>query len=86
MLKVFGTAAVALILAGCAVSPSPVTAPSGRPGYSMKCSGFGKSVQDCYAKAAELCPQGYNVEANKSQFVMVEGTGGTREYMLISCK
>jgi|GEM_PF-2371619 len=68
-----------------------VTAPSGKKGYSLKCSGFGRTIEDCYKKAGEICPNGYDIE-NTSRTVqgIPQATGSTiivsKEYMLISCK
>lgn len=53
-----------LSLASCAVSKS-VVMPSGQHGYTVNCSGAALSWADCYQKAGETCPQGYDV-ADKS--------------------
>jgi len=72
-------------------SVTSVTAPSGKPGYSMKCSGWMRTIEDCYKKAAELCPHGYVIE-NQQQSTqgIPQGNGSTviiqRDYMLITCK
>lgn len=49
-------------LAGCAsVNPEAFRGPSGGQAFVMHCSGMGRSLAQCYRKAAELCPAGYKV-------------------------
>lgn len=60
------------LLASCAgINPKPVTGPHGRPAYQMQCSGAGRTLEACYAKAEELCPDGYHVFARTSETVVV---------------
>jgi hypothetical protein len=60
------------LLASCAgINPKPVTGPHGRPAYEMQCSGLGRTLEACHAKAAELCPDGYTVFAQASETVVV---------------
>jgi len=48
-------------LAACAVQPEYFKGPSGKDAYTMGCSGIGRGWNKCFTKAAELCPNGYNV-------------------------
>jgi hypothetical protein len=60
------------LLASCAgINPKPVTGPHGRPAYEMQCSGLGRTLEACHAKAAELCRDGYTVFAQTSETVVV---------------
>lgn len=82
---------VLVVTALVAVPATPITAPSGKPGYSLKCHGWGRTIEDCYEKAAELCPHGYNIENQDNQIQGIpQPNGGTviinRSYMLISCR
>jgi hypothetical protein len=49
-----------LMLGACApVKAERFVGPNGGTGYSMKCSGMGRTQDDCYKKAGEMCPMGY---------------------------
>ncbi|NIJ43264.1 hypothetical protein FHS78_003576 [Parvibaculum indicum] len=72
--------AAPLALGGCAVTASPVTGPEGKTAYSMKCSGYMRTLDDCYKKAGELCPTGYTIDAMPTSAI------GPGSYMMISCK
>ncbi len=81
------------LLAGCAagVSVQTVKGPNGKDAYVMKCSGFGRDHSDCMQKAGDLCPAGYNIVDDSSQFGGAMVTGHTvlaanKEYMTVSCK
>lgn len=62
------TLAVVFLTSCTSVHPQESKGPSGNVTYSMNCSGMGRTLDDCYRKAADLCPKGYNV---------VDRTGGT---------
>ena len=51
-----------VLLASCAsIEPNQFVGPDGNTAYSMKCSGLGRTLDDCYQKAGELCPSGYKI-------------------------
>ncbi len=50
----------AALLAGCA-SAQRAPLPGGGQGYMVSCSGIQLTLADCYAKAAKVCPAGYDV-------------------------
>lgn len=59
--KVF-LAVVPVLLAACAsIEPQQFVGPNSKTAYSMKCSGMGRTLDACYKKAGEVCPQGYNI-------------------------
>ena len=60
----FATAFASLTMSGCAVSRQ-VVMPSGQHGYTINCSGAAMTWANCYEKAGDTCPQGYDV-AEKS--------------------
>lgn len=66
-----------VLLMGCAsVEPVAVTGPSGGTAYSMSCAGGGLSMEDCFVKASEMCPAGYDVvssAAGRSRGRRVDG-------------
>ena len=40
---------------GCAsVAPVKFVGPNGKAAYSMRCSGMGRSMEECYQKAGEV--------------------------------
>lgn len=82
---------IAVLLAGCAVSVTPIKGPDGRQAYVMKCSGYMRDRQDCLVKAGELCPTGYIVVDDNSTTRGAVFTGNAvlmarRDYLTISCK
>ena len=78
-------------LVGCmSISPTSFKGPSGKQAYSMMCSGMGRSMDACYQKAGEVCPNGYNIIDRSSGTVgfMNQGTlmMAPREQLAIECK
>ena len=50
-----------LLLAGCATATK-----MGQPGqFLIECDGSAVPLGKCYAKAAELCPKGYDVQGQE---------------------
>jgi len=55
---------VSFLLVSCAsIEPQEFRGPSGKAAYSMRCSGFGRTLDACDKKARELCPSGYTIIA-----------------------
>lgn len=54
------TAVAALALSGCAASHQTVM-PDGSRGLSINCSGPALSWNQCYEKAGDKCPHGYDI-------------------------
>lgn len=82
--------ALVLLLAGCAsIDPHQFVGPHGKVAYSMKCSGFGRTLDDCYKAAGEICPSGYSFIDNSSDTVAFATNGklvaGARRNMTIEC-
>jgi hypothetical protein len=82
---------LAVPLAACAsINPEEIRGPNGKIAYAMKCSGFGRTLEDCYKKAGEVCPNGYNIVDRASSVVGVPSNGGTimapRHTLVIECK
>jgi len=78
-------------IVGCAsVIPVKFVGPNGKTAYSMRCSGFGRTIQECYQKAGEVCPSGYNIVENSSGTVAVMNqsmmVAGQKREMAIECK
>jgi len=76
---------------GCAsVTPSQFIGPNGKTAYSMRCSGLGRTLDECYQKAGLLCPSGYNIIENSSSTVAMMNQGAMvaapRRDMAIECK
>ncbi len=83
---------LSLFLFGCAsVTPSSFKGPSGKNAFSMQCSGMGRTIEECYKKAGELCPKGYNIINNDKGNSMILPAGNTffvttQERLVIECK
>lgn len=58
--------ALVLGLTGC-VTADPIMSPGGKQGFAISCDGTARSMTDCYKKAAEVCPKGYNVVDKNSE-------------------
>lgn len=68
---------ICLLLASCAsIDPIQFRGPNGKVAYSMKCSGWGRTLGACYQKAGEVCPSGYNIVDRTSSTVAVPTNGG----------
>lgn len=91
MLSRIIAAAVVLTAAGCAaVSPVPITGPSGLQGYAMQCSGIGRSIEQCYQVAEQKCPGGYQIVGRSSDLVAVPINGSImmapKTGLVVECK
>lgn len=49
-----------IALAGCSVA-RPMTLPNGAQGMLIGCNGIYLSMSDCYLKAGQTCPRGYDI-------------------------
>jgi len=82
--------AVILFISACGVEPVRFMGPNGNAAYSMRCSGFGRSLEECYQKSGEVCPQGYTIIDRSSSTVIVpvnnSFNASTRQGMAIECK
>lgn len=78
-------------LAGCmSIDPVSFKGPSGKQAFSMKCSGMGRTLDACYQKAGEVCPNGYSIVDRSSGTVgfMSQGTMmmAPQNGLVIECK
>lgn len=83
--------ALGATLFGCAsIDPKPFSGPSGKQGYSMRCSGMGRTLEACYQKAGELCKMGYSIVDRTSSTVAVPVNGSImaapQHSLAIECK
>ena len=82
----------ALFLSGCAsVEPQQFVGPDGGTAYSMKCSGMGRTLDACYKKAGEICPQGYSIVSASSSGSIIAPVGNMlvaidRQNLAVECK
>lgn len=78
------------LLASCAsVSPQRFTGPNGNDAYSMKCSGFGRTWDKCYAASNTLCANGYTIVNQVSSTVAAPAfsfTDSPNQTLGIECK
>lgn len=84
---------IAVSLAGCAtVQPSePFKGPNGRQAYTMQCSGMGRTMEQCYQSAAQLCPAGYDIIDRPTGPTALVPVGGMlmaaqRQGLTVECK
>ena len=85
-----------LLLMGCVtkqIEPVKFIGPNKGTAYNMKCNGFGRTMDMCYAKSSEICPNGYKVIDISSGTVSIPSTittGGSiivnKRDMVIECK
>ncbi len=81
-----------LLLVSCAeIQPKEFKGPNGKTAYSMMCSGMGRTLDDCYKKAGELCLSGYNIIDRASGTVAVPVSGGgiiaaPQHHLAVECK
>ena len=74
-----------LLLTSCAsiepraIEPRETRRPSGNLAYSMTCSGQGRTLDLCYKKANELCPNGYNIIYKITDVVTIRSRTGVTE-------
>ncbi len=82
---------ILLLLASCAsVQPQAFKGPNGKTAYSMQCSGGGRTLHDCFIKAGEICPGGYNIvsQATGSRPAYINGQWFQvpKQELAIECK
>jgi hypothetical protein len=81
---------VFLFIGYASVDPIPFKGPNGKDAYSMKCSGMGRTLDKCFVKAGEVCPNGYNIISQTSGTVAVPvgaSIGAApKQAMAIECK
>jgi len=81
---------ITLILSSCTtIKPLSITGPSGKQGFSMECV---TTTPECFSKAGQLCPNGYDIiDHSSTSSVVVPHYGAfpmtiTRESLTIECK
>lgn len=73
---------LALIALSACTKHAAIPSRDGRQAYLVECRGAALSWTDCYKKAAELCPAGYDVTEKDSgheaqgNLAFSQGTGG----------
>ena len=80
-----------ILLYGCAnIEPVEFVGPNGKPAYSMKCSGMGKTLDACYIKAGEICSKGYSIIDNRTDTKIIPVNGSVlatpQRFLAIECK
>lgn len=93
MRRVILGAALCVALSGC-VSARPLTLPSGARGEVVRCGGMAHSIADCYERAGEACPLGYDIVSENGEahpLVMATSSsliGGSvvRRSLIVQCR
>ncbi len=87
MIKKLMLIATLASISGCmAIEPVKFNGPSGKTAYSMKCNGMGRTLDDCYVKAGEVCPSGYSIIDRSTGYARVNNIGVTTQTIAIECK
>lgn len=70
------------------VSSDPITLPSGAPGQVIGCGGMFNSMLDCYRKAGEVCPHGYDIVGGPGEPHPLIDSGGEdiEDTLMVHCK
>lgn len=89
--KIAVFAVISISLASCAsINPVSFKGPNGKQAYTMRCSGMGRTLEMCYQKAGEVCPNGYNIVGQNSSIVAVPVNGSfmaaPQHNLSIECK
>lgn len=85
-------ASVSVFLVACAaIEPQEFVGPNSKSAYAMKCSGMGRTLEACYKKAGEVCPEGYSIiDRTTGTLGMPVQGGGTimvpQHSLAIECK
>lgn len=83
---------IAAALTGCAqIEPKQFVGPNKGVAYTMECSGQGRTLDACYKKAGEVCPDGYTLIEQRSETAGFMPLGGmfvplARQHLAIECK
>ena len=90
-MKISAIILIAILLASCAaIEPKQFVGPNGKTAYSMRCSGLGRTLDACYQKAGEVCPNGYTIVDRASGTVAVPVNGSvmatSQHNLAIECK
>jgi hypothetical protein len=76
-MRTTGAILLCLALTAC-VTARPLTLPNGQRGQAISCPGTLRSMADCYVKAGEACPAGYDViDASGESHPMMTVVNGT---------
>lgn len=83
----------AAALSGCAIAHKTVM-PDGRQGLSINCSGAAMSWNNCYEKAGDQCPRGYDIISKDGDGVAgfgagsgwAAGTAASTRTLMVACK
>lgn len=84
--KIMSYGGLFFLTACMGVSPVKMTGPNGKAAYSMKCSGMGRTLEDCYLKAGEICPNGYVIVDRASGYAQIGSIGAMQHSLVIECK
>lgn len=89
-MKIPYLALLPLVASCAAIEPQKFSGPTGNTAYSMRCSGMGRTLDACYKKAGEVCPNGYTIIDRASGTVAVPVGGSIvaapQHNLAIECK
>jgi hypothetical protein len=60
--EAMAAALLSLALSACAVTATRIHGNDGTAYPYIECDGFWRTLADCYAKANEVCPAGYEID------------------------
>jgi hypothetical protein len=75
--------AICLAPIGCGTA-APMALPGGDEGYMIGCGGIQNTMATCLAKAAQMCPEGYDIVAATAESVPI--INPYERTMMVRCK
>lgn len=83
---------VPVMVSACAgIHATPHETSSGKPGYKLTCSEFNATLDDCKARASELCSHGFVVDKHLSYRETHPDSGDgfymhPKQHLVVACK
>ncbi len=76
---------LSIALLGACTTAKEINGPSGSKGYYVSCNGAIQSVRSCYMRAAEVCPNGYEI-IDQGNSKNIFGGNAIKKGIFIECK
>ena len=90
MKSIFAVLLTVFLVSCASIEPKQFIGPDGNTAYAMRCSGMGRTLEACYQKSGELCPNGYKIVSLVSSTVAVPSgdsiIAAPRHDLAIECK
>ena len=80
----FALSIAALLVVGACTTAREMAVPGSAEGYMIGCGGIQHTMADCYAKAAETCPGGYDIVGATAESVPI--INPYERTMMVKCR